>query len=202
MVVVVGGHSRNVGKTAVAASIIRAIPQANWTAMKITQTGHGICSNDGESCSCEATDLAHPFAIDEEQQPSSSDSGRFLAAGARHSLWVRTRMGELAYAMPEIRRWISQSPNTIAESNSLLDFVVPDLYIAVIDFSVQDMKASARRFLDRASALAIVGDSPAPPDWQGIPARWLQAKPEFRVNPPDYSSAALADFVRSTLSRG
>lgn len=202
MLVVVGGHSRNIGKTSVAASIIRATREANWTAMKITQTGHGICSNDGESCACESTDLAHPFAIDEEVAPSATDSGRFLAAGAKHSLWVRTRQAELAYAMPEIRRWISQSPNTIAESNSLLDFLVPDLYVAVIDFSVQDMKASARRFLDRANALAIVGDSPAPPDWQGIPARWLEAKPKFRLDPPDYASAALADLVRSKVSRG
>lgn len=201
MLVVVGGHSRNIGKTAVAAAIIRATPEARWTAMKITQTGHGVCTNDGESCACEAAYAAHPFAIDEESEPSASDSGRFLASGARHSLWVRTRASELAYAMPEIRRWIAQSPNTIAESNSLLDFLVPDLYIAVIDFSVPDMKASARRFLDRANALAVVGVGSAPSGWQGLPARWLEAKPKFRVDPPDYGSGALADFVRSRLSR-
>lgn len=200
MLAVVGGHSRNIGKTSVAAAIIRALPQGNWTAMKITQTGHGVCSSSGGSCGCEPEDPAHPFAIDEEREPSETDTGRFLAAGAAHSLWVRTRMGELALAMPEIRRWIAASPNTIAESNTLLDFVVPCAYIAVIDFSVSDMKNSARRFLDRANALAIVGDGVAPPGWQGLPARWLEAKPRFRVDPPDYASAALADFIRPLLS--
>lgn len=201
MLVVVGGHSRNIGKTGVAAAIIRAIPEARWTAIKISQTGHGICSRDGQPCKCE-TDAAHQFAIDEEPVPSDTDTGRFLAAGAERAYWIRTRSGELAYAIPEIRRLIATAENVIAESNSLLDFLVPDFYAAVLDFSVQDMKNSARRFLDRANALAIVGDPAAPPEWQGIPARWLQAKPEFRVNPPDFASAGLAQAVRERLSRG
>ena len=45
--VVVGGHSRNIGETSVAAGLIAALPRYNWTAMKITQHGHGICSAAG-----------------------------------------------------------------------------------------------------------------------------------------------------------
>ncbi len=40
MVVVVGGHSRNVGKTSVICGIIRALPTWNWTAIKITPHEH------------------------------------------------------------------------------------------------------------------------------------------------------------------
>ena len=40
--IVIGGHSRNVGKTSVVAGLIAATPQLNWTAFKITQYGHGI----------------------------------------------------------------------------------------------------------------------------------------------------------------
>ena len=53
--IVIGGHSRSVGKTSVVAGLIAALPEYNWTAMKITQHGHGICSADGEPCHC-ATD--------------------------------------------------------------------------------------------------------------------------------------------------
>jgi hypothetical protein len=40
MVIVVGGHSRNVGKTSVICGIIRALPTWNWTAIKITPHAH------------------------------------------------------------------------------------------------------------------------------------------------------------------
>ena len=45
-IVVIGGHSRSVGKTSVVAGLIAALPELNWTALKITQFGHGICSAD------------------------------------------------------------------------------------------------------------------------------------------------------------
>ncbi len=44
MLVVVGGNSRNIGKTSVAASIIRGTVELGWTALKITQYGHGRCA--------------------------------------------------------------------------------------------------------------------------------------------------------------
>ena len=40
-VVVIGGHSRSVGKTSVVAGLIAALPEYSWHAMKITQFGHG-----------------------------------------------------------------------------------------------------------------------------------------------------------------
>jgi hypothetical protein len=40
MLVVVGGHSRNIGKTSVICGIIRALPTWNWTAIKITPHVH------------------------------------------------------------------------------------------------------------------------------------------------------------------
>ncbi len=43
-IVVVGGHSRSVGKTSVVANLIARLPQLNWTACKITQFGHGFCT--------------------------------------------------------------------------------------------------------------------------------------------------------------
>src|SRR5579863_1226142 len=99
--IVVGGHSRNIGKTSVVAGLIAALPEADWTAMKITQFGHGVCSTTGAGCACSIAPEC-PFAIAREEQPNSSDTGRFLAAGARASYWVRTAVGHLANAVPAI----------------------------------------------------------------------------------------------------
>ena len=75
--VVIGGHSRNVGKTSVVAGLIAALPAFDWTAVKITQYGHGVCSANGEPCDCATAD--HSWAISEERDRSGeSDTSRFL----------------------------------------------------------------------------------------------------------------------------
>ncbi len=81
-IVVVGGHSRSVGKTSVVAGLIAALPEYDWTAFKITQYGHGICSQNGESCHCATDD--HSWAISEEKDRA----GRF-----RHFAIPRRRGG-------------------------------------------------------------------------------------------------------------
>src|SRR6266566_5266564 len=110
--IVIGGHSRNVGKTSVVAGLIAALPEYNWTAFKITQYGHGICSADGETCHCATDD--HSWAISEEKDRSGkSDTSRFLVAGAKHSVWGRSEQGRLAEAMPAIRRRLAEAENAI-----------------------------------------------------------------------------------------
>ena len=156
MVVVVGGHSRNIGKTSVVCGVIRALPDWNWTAIKITQYGHGICSRDGEACDC--SDPAHPIAVSQETGASpSTDSGRFLAAGAARAFWVRTPAGELNEAMPRVRRLLAASENAIIESNSILRFLQPDVCAMVLDGGVADFKPTSLRFLDRANVLVVTG---------------------------------------------
>src|SRR5215475_3736500 len=103
--VVIGGHSRNVGKTSVVAGLIAALRDFDWTAVKITQYGHGVCSANGQTCDCATGD--HSWAISEERDRSGeSDTSRFLVAGAPLALWVRTEQGRLAEAMPALRKKI------------------------------------------------------------------------------------------------
>src|SRR5438445_13461277 len=91
-IIVIGGHSRSVGKTSVVAGLIAALPAYNWTAFKVTQYGHGICSRSGQACDCAVAD--HSWAISEEKDRSGeSDSSRFLVAGATRAWWVRTEQG-------------------------------------------------------------------------------------------------------------
>ncbi|HEX8091463.1 MAG TPA: hypothetical protein VF762_21595, partial [Blastocatellia bacterium] len=122
--VMVGGHSRNVGKTSVVEGIIRALPEMNWTAVKITQFGHDVCSADGKSCDCTVSE--HEFSISEERKrDSGTDTARFFSAGASRSLWVRTRQGELFTALDALRSEIGNDEFVIVESNSLRRFIKP-----------------------------------------------------------------------------
>ncbi len=201
MLVVVGGHSRNIGKTSVMTGLIAALPERRWTAMKITQLGHGICSAEGEACGCEV-ELDHPYALTEETEPSErTDSGRYLAAGAERSFWLRTRAGALGNAIPAIRAILDESVNAIVESNSILQFLKPGIYVVVADPATADFKNSALIHLDRADAVVEIEREGAPA-WKGVSPRLWTAKPRFVVKPGEYASADLAGYVRLRLDRG
>ena len=200
-IVVVGGHSRSVGKTSVVAGLIAALPEFHWTAMKITQYGHGICSANGELCHCATDD--HSWAVSEEKDRSGqSDTSRFLQAGATRAWWVRTEQGRLGEAMPAVRRRLAEAENTILESNSVLKFLRPDLYLTVLDPATADFKASAQEFLDCANAVILHGPADgASVTWEKVSLRPAAAKPVFHITPPPYVTAAMVEFVRDQLSR-
>ncbi|MBL8228977.1 MAG: hypothetical protein JNL98_10885 [Bryobacterales bacterium] len=199
MLVVVGGHSRNIGKTSVMASIIRATRDLEWQAIKLTQHGHGICSKDGKPCDCAPGDATHPYVLDAQTTADGTDSGRYLAAGASRSWWLRTAVGQLGDAMPAMRKLLTECEHTIVESNSLIRFLKPDLYIVVLDYSVADIKDSARLYMDRADAFAMVPRERMENPW-GVPERWIRSKPVFAIHPPDYGSEALTEFVRARVN--
>ena len=199
-IVVIGGHSRSVGKSSVVVGLISGLQELQWTAVKITQYGHGICSADGAACDCATAD--HNWAISEEKDRSGeSDTSRFLVAGATRALWVRTEQGRLAEAMPALRQRIAAADNVIVESNSVLKFLRPDLYLTVLDPATADFKDSAREVLDRASAVILhdptSGDGAA---WERVSLKPVAQRPIFRIRPPRYVTPEIVEFVRNSLA--
>jgi len=198
-IVVVGGHSRSVGKTSVVAGLISALREYKWTAFKITQYGHGVCSVNGESCHCATDD--HSWAITEEQDRSGkSDTSRFLVAGAERAWWVRTEQGRLAEALPTVREKLARTTNGILESNSILKLIRPDLYLTVLDPETPDFKKSAQEFLDSADAVILHSVSEDKAKWTGVSLKPVSDRPCFRVRPPDYVTQEIIDFVRTRLA--
>jgi len=203
MLVVVGGHTRDVGKTSVVTGLICTLPQWEWTACKITQYGHGVCSSKGDPCDCapeEPEKLDHPYVLTQEEIPSNTDTGRYLAAGAVRSFWLRTAQGNLAGAVPVVRKMIAACGNVILESNSILEFIQPDLYLVVMDFSKEDFKASSLRFLDRADAIIVIDSGINVPMWEEVSRGLWDNKKQFVVKPPYYVTMYIAEFVRMRLS--
>jgi hypothetical protein len=199
-IIIIGGHSRSVGKTSVVAGLIAALPEFHWTALKITQYGHGICSANGQACDCATGD--HSWAITEERnRAGDSDTSRFLAAGAARVWWVRTEQGRLAEAMPVVREKLAQAENVIVESNSVLKFVRPDVYLTVLDPATADFKDSAREFLDRASAIILHEANGGRTAWEHVSLKPVSGKPVFRITPPPYVTSEIVGFVRESLLR-
>ncbi|HJQ25636.1 MAG TPA: hypothetical protein VKA60_17070 [Blastocatellia bacterium] len=204
--VMVGGHTRNIGKTSVVEGIIRGLPEMNWTAVKITQFGHGVCSTSGELCDCAVAE--HAFAITAERRmDSGTDTARFLAAGARRALWVRTGQGELHTALPALKEAIADEAHVIVESNSLRRFIKPTLFLQVVDPTGADFKDSARQFFDMADAYLLLdrdGESAAAETQAVLLAREIKRdKPCLTITAKDrFINPAVVDFVRSRLGCG
>jgi hypothetical protein len=209
-VIVVGGHTRSIGKTQLVCDVISAFPHWNWLAGKITQYGHDICAQNGENCDCAPTE--HVCALDwETQAGTGTDSARFLAAGARQSFWLRTKQGYLAEGLPLLRSALKKvrehtkgdPPPLIVESNSLLQFLKPSLYFAIVDPAKEDFKDSARAALDRADAIVLRGsaeDFPATaPSWMKLPVRLLCEKPSVSQQEGEPLPGPLSVLVQRVL---
>ena len=193
-VLVVGGHSRNIGKTSLVVDLIRAFPEAEWTAVKITQYGHGVCSVHGEHCGCAPDE--HAVALDEERDRNNrTDTSRFLVAGAARAFWMRCKQGRLGEAMPQLRVALEGAGNVLLESNTVLHFLKPELYLVVLDPRQPDFKDSARFFLDRADGL--VARAPLPEAaWSSVSPRLLAQRPVFIQPLGEPLPVDLIQFVR------
>ncbi len=208
--IVVGGHTRSIGKTQLVCDVISAFPRANWLAGKITQYGHGVCAQNGENCDCAPDE--HVCAINwETNRDTGTDSARFLAAGARRSFWLRTKQGFLAEGLPLLRAALQQAieaggaelPPVIVESNSLLQFLKPSLYFAVVDPAKEDFKDSARAVVDRADALVLRGSADSFPaaasSWTKLPARLRKEKLSVTQREGEPLPEPLQVLVQGTL---
>jgi hypothetical protein len=211
-VIVVGGHTRSIGKTQLVCDVIAAFPEANWIAGKITQYGHGVCAQNGHDCNC-APDQ-HTCAISwEKRADTGTDSARFLQAGARRSFWLRTKQGFLAEGMPLLRAALREadcgssgpSKNVILESNTLLQFLKPSLYLMVVHPAKADFKESAQLQIDRASALVLREHLPPNAEagdavgWTDVPLQLLRTKPQFLQRRGQPLPAGVCEAVRKTL---
>lgn len=186
-IVVVGGQARNVGKTSLVANLIKAVPERRWTAVKISQHEHDL--PPGAS-----------YVIREESDASGDgDTARYLRAGARRALLLSARPGCLADAMPELRRELGRADDVILESNSVLEFLEPDVYLAVLDPAIADFKSSARQYLQQASAVVLNQPDRRSFRWDKTLLEQVMRKPIFPVRPPHYLTPDLVEFVRKKL---
>jgi hypothetical protein len=182
--IVVGGHSRKVGKTSIAAGIIAAFPVCRWTAVKITSHQH------------EHAEAPSVAIYEETDRSGRSDTSRFLVAGATQALWVRAREDNLAPVIRQLLSAIQSDPFVIIESNRILQFIRPDLYILVLRYDVEEFKDSARKALCLADAVVAVNDSPSPPAWKlEIPA----GVPIFPTTNLKMIPNGLIEFLNSRL---
>lgn len=134
--IVIGGSGRNVGKTTLVCGILAALPEFGWTVVKITSHMHG---------------LPEPI-FEETVAGQGTDTGRYLAAGARRALFVTAPEKKLP--IEALRNTLGSDVNLIFESNRIVDIFRPDICLAILG----DEEASKPTFaalLPQADALVM-----------------------------------------------
>jgi hypothetical protein len=186
--IVIGGHSRKVGKTAVVAGVIRAFSQYTWTAAKISSHWH---EDPPAGAAC--------IILEENVPGEQSDSARFLAAGAARAFWIRIREDRLLESMPELLPVLQSGPFVIIESNCILRLIRPELYVLILNSRVDEFKPSARETLPRADAILLISSGPASPAWQRFVLEDAAGIPLFTSKDPNLLPPEFLAFVQTRL---
>ena len=140
---VVGGQSRKVGKTALCVDLLRLMSDQAWTAVKITPYTESGCPVRGAGCGCPPWE--HTFSIREEMSRSSrKDTSRYLQAGARRAFWVQTKAGRLTDSLEALKGNLISDQSVLIESDAIAKYWRPDLFLLVVDPRKADFKLSAR----------------------------------------------------------
>jgi hypothetical protein len=126
MIIVVGGSGRGAGKTALICGLIGALPERQWTAVKITSHGHGY---------------AEPI-YEETVAGQGTDTARYLAAGAGRALMVTADDAALGSLVQGILEDQAQPAHVIFESNAVLHYLRPDLCFGVVASPTAESKPS------------------------------------------------------------
>lgn len=194
---IVGGQARGVGKTALVVDIIRAFSDVAWTAVKISPHAHAPWTEWAQEAQASTTG-AILIAESGPEPGGMNDTRRYRAAGAKQALFVRSKDGNLERIQAALEKAPAVTENFILESNSILGFLQPGLFVMVLDPANTDFKESARKVLDRADAFVVRGPV-GTGCWEGIALETIRFKPVFEQRIGEPLPEGLLSLIRKRL---
>jgi hypothetical protein len=129
--VIVGGHSRGVGKTLLVEQWLRAHAHTRWVAVKVSAHRHAPDS------------VAVPRIEEWHDVEPTTQTGRYLLAGAARAFLLRAPEMALPQAASFIESLRDDGAHVIVESNRLVRYLKPQLLLFVVDPRIDDWKASS-----------------------------------------------------------
>jgi len=154
-ILLVGGSTRNVGKTTLTTNIIKQFCQSNnLVGIKIKS----IYPNDSFFHGKDRNPLqeSEKYRITEEKSKSNiEDTNKMLLAGAKKVFKIKTRVEYLNEAYNEIKNIIPENYLWIVESNSLRDFVIPSVFLLIKHKNKNEIKPSAQKLQAFADTIIL-----------------------------------------------
>ena len=139
---VVGGHSRGVGKTSLIAALLPRLPVGDWIAVKISSHRHG----GGPA----------GFSVSEEPEAAGdTPQALWLAAGANRAFLLRARDESMSDAAAWVRTMLDRGYDLIVESNRIVRYLRPDMVLFVVAPDIADWKDSSADCLRLADIVVV-----------------------------------------------
>jgi hypothetical protein len=128
--VMIGGNSRNAGKTTLACNIIRKLAHCHEvTALKVTSIRPGESDNHGHHTEASFSG----FTITEElNRESHKDTSAMLKAGASRVFYIRTEDTFAAQAIQSFLATCNFKQPLVCESRSLRRVLIPGLFLMMM----------------------------------------------------------------------
>jgi molybdopterin-guanine dinucleotide biosynthesis protein len=138
----IGGSGSGAGKTTIACRILESF--GGWGAIKYTKTSFYSSITD------------EPDILMKE----GKDTKRFFDSGAEKVLWIQSPFSELDEILPLALEMLSSVEGIVAEGNSLVEILRPDIVIFASGADGK-IKSGAERIL-QISDIIISGGEPPP----------------------------------------
>jgi hypothetical protein len=186
--IVVGGQRRAVGKTAVVEGILRAFPPHSWAAVKVTTHAH-------------AESGSRRWGIFEEDDRSgSTDTARYLAAGAARALLAQIPPDRFDDGMRSMCAALGSATGVIIESNSAVRFIHPDAFVFVARSDFGEWKPGALETMKRADAVIVLSTGAEESAGLRTPATRVTGQLVFEAKLPEFAPRAFLDWIAARIA--
>ena len=154
VVIGVGGFTSDVGKTTLLCELLKAFP--GWEAIKTTRGHYRSCGKDPHACCVSHLLSEEPLVRSgrEETYEAGKDTGRYWDAGATNVHWLIATDSQVEEGIKQALARV-KSPGVFVEGNSFSQFVQTDHFVMVRQAGNDKIKRTARRALNKATAIYI-----------------------------------------------
>jgi uridine kinase len=149
--VMIGGNSRNSGKTTLACSIIKKLSATHEViGLKVTSIRAGEDSKHGNH----DQELFSDYTIFEElDSKADKDTSKMLRAGAKHVYYIRVADNFIEKAVLHFLSKYINKQVIVCESRSLRNIVIPGLFLMMIRTPAQNEEKDVGAYLLKADEL-------------------------------------------------
>jgi molybdopterin-guanine dinucleotide biosynthesis protein len=156
-IIAVGGFTSNVGKTTLMCDLLRVFP--GWEAIKTTRGHYRSCGKDPHACCVSHLLSDEPVLRSgrEETYAPGKDTGRYWEAGASNVHWLIAEENQIEAGIKLALERVC-ADGVFVEGNSFTEFVDVDALIMTLRESDTRIKRSAKRALEKTSALYVWED--------------------------------------------
>ena len=154
IIIGIGGYTSNVGKTTLLCELLKAFP--GWEAIKTTRGHYRSCGKDPKAC-CVSHLLSDKPLVRSgriETYELGKDTGRYWDAGAVNVHWLICTDNQVEEGIKQALAKV-KSPGVFVEGNSFTEFVNADHFVMVRQSNNSKIKSSARRLINKATAIYV-----------------------------------------------